>query len=235
MDEDKDTRPLLSYEEVIEIIDECISRDEPIARDERIARMEKAAARMACSGLLRDSGQSCIGVFGRVKVNRDEMNGNKDGRIMANKDIQKEIRSLDDTAQFTLSTRQMAEYCQRIVAYLETEKRYREPGYSLWELSRDTGISTKIISKSINGYMGRNFYDLINRMRIEEAKKMLREMAVTNSRLMIEEVGVQCGFRSRSVFFTRFNGYEKMTPRKYMSMFEKKREGDAERIKRRNG
>lgn len=46
MDEDKDTRPLLSYEEVIEIIDECISRDEPIARDERIARMEKAAARM---------------------------------------------------------------------------------------------------------------------------------------------------------------------------------------------
>ena len=30
MDEDKDTRPLLSYEEVIEIIDECISRDEPM-------------------------------------------------------------------------------------------------------------------------------------------------------------------------------------------------------------
>ena len=62
--------------------------------------------------------------------------------------------------------------------------------------------------------MGRNFYDLINRMRIEEAKKMLREMAVTNSRLMSEEVGVQCGFRSRSVFFTRFKGYEKKTPRK---------------------
>ena len=98
---------------------------------------------------------------------------------MANKDIQKEIRSLDDTAQFTLSTRQMAEYCQRIVAYLETEKRYREPGYSLWELSRDTGISTKIISKSINGYMGRNFYDLINRMRIEEAKKMAERMNKT--------------------------------------------------------
>ena len=46
MDEDKDTRPLLSYEELIEINDEYISRDEPIARDERIARMEKAAARM---------------------------------------------------------------------------------------------------------------------------------------------------------------------------------------------
>ena len=41
MDEDKDTRPLLSYEEVIEIIDECISRDEPIARMEADRRKEK--------------------------------------------------------------------------------------------------------------------------------------------------------------------------------------------------
>ena len=46
MDEDKDTKPLLSYEEVREIIDECISRDEPPVCDERITRMEKAAAQM---------------------------------------------------------------------------------------------------------------------------------------------------------------------------------------------
>lgn len=150
---------------------------------------------------------------------------------MTKKYVQKETQPLDEIVQFTLSPRQMAEYCQRIVAYLETEKRYREPGYSLWELSRDTGISTKIISKSINEYMGRNFYDLINRMRIEEAKKMLREMAATNSRLMIEEVGVQCGFRSRSVFFARFNVYERMSPRKYMSLFEKKCERETSKLK----
>ena len=46
MEEDKNTKPLLSYEEVIEIIDECISRDEPIARDERIARMERGVRGM---------------------------------------------------------------------------------------------------------------------------------------------------------------------------------------------
>ena len=45
MDEDKDTRPLLSYEEVIEIIDECISRDEPIARDERLREWKLIAER----------------------------------------------------------------------------------------------------------------------------------------------------------------------------------------------
>lgn len=43
MDEDKNKKPLLSYEQVIEIIDECVSRDEADGRDERIVRVEKAA------------------------------------------------------------------------------------------------------------------------------------------------------------------------------------------------
>lgn len=43
MDEDKNKKPLLSYEQVIEIIDECVSRDEADGRDERIVRIEKAA------------------------------------------------------------------------------------------------------------------------------------------------------------------------------------------------
>lgn len=43
MDEDKNKKPLLSYEQVIEIIDECVSRDETDGIDERIVRVEKAA------------------------------------------------------------------------------------------------------------------------------------------------------------------------------------------------
>lgn len=118
-----------------------------------------------------------------------------------------------------LSSEQMAEYCRRIVCYLETEKRYRYAGYSLWELSRETGISMKIISRSINGYMRRNFHDLINRFRIEEAKSILREAAVSGKDPLIENVGMQCGFHSRSVFFARFNAYEGMSPKKYMNLY----------------
>ncbi|WP_330940562.1 hypothetical protein [Bacteroides sp. MSB163] len=43
MDEDKKKKPMLSYEQVVEIIDECVSRDETDGRDERIVRVEKAA------------------------------------------------------------------------------------------------------------------------------------------------------------------------------------------------
>ncbi len=46
MDEDKNKKPLLSYEQVIEIIDERVSRDEADGRDERIVQVEKAAAEL---------------------------------------------------------------------------------------------------------------------------------------------------------------------------------------------
>ena len=43
MEEEKHKKPLLSYEEVIEVIDERISRDEPATADERIKRVEEVA------------------------------------------------------------------------------------------------------------------------------------------------------------------------------------------------
>ena len=140
---------------------------------------------------------------------------------MVTKDSQKENHPSGENLRLQLPSDQMAEYCRRVVSHLEEEKRYLNPNYSLWDLSRETGIPVKMISKSINKYMKRNFYDLINRMRIEEAKAILREMAVTNSKAMIEEVGTQCGFHSRSVFFSRFNEYERMSPKKYMNLYEK--------------
>ena len=55
MEEEKHKKPLLSYEEVIEVIDERISRDEPATADERIKRVEE----------VRKKGISC-----RKKVSR---------------------------------------------------------------------------------------------------------------------------------------------------------------------
>lgn len=56
MDGEKHTKPLLSYEEVIEVIDKRISRDEPAICDERIVRVEKVAEQMEVD---RKKGISC--------------------------------------------------------------------------------------------------------------------------------------------------------------------------------
>lgn len=140
---------------------------------------------------------------------------------MVTKDSLKENHPSGEKLRLKLPSDKMADYCRRVVNHLEEEKRYLNPDYSLWDLSRETGIPVKMVSKSINKYMKRNFYDLINRMRIEEAKAILREMAATGSKAMIKEVGTRCGFHSRSVFFSRFNEYERMSPKKYMNLYEK--------------
>ena len=62
MEEEKHKKPLLSYEEVIEVIDERISRDEPATADERIKRVEEVAEQMEEE---RKKGISC-----RKKVSR---------------------------------------------------------------------------------------------------------------------------------------------------------------------
>jgi AraC-like DNA-binding protein len=68
-------------------------------------------------------------------------------------------------------------------------------------LSVETGISSRYISAAINGYLRKNFFDLVNEMRIEEAKKNLLSL---DDNYTVESIAGKCGFRSRSAFFAAF-------------------------------
>jgi AraC-like DNA-binding protein len=125
-----------------------------------------------------------------------------------------------------LSRERMASVCGTVVRYLETSKRYLSPDFCLWELAREVGISARVVSVSINRYMGRNFYEFINRIRIEEAKRLLREAADGDAKVNIAETGSKSGFSSRSIFFARFRDCEGMTPGKWMNIH---RGGDTDR------
>lgn len=67
---------------------------------------------------------------------------------------------------------------------------------------------TEVINKTI----GSNFYQLVNRYRIEAAKEML---ANEYSRYSIEAMGAECGFGSRSSFYSFFKKSEGVTPLEY--------------------
>lgn len=120
----------------------------------------------------------------------------------------------------TVPTERMVACCKRVVHYLKTEKRYTQPSYSLWELAHETGMTAKLISTSINGYMEQNFFELVNRMRVEEAKSLLQKNSKSERKVSLEEIGLQSGFNSRGAFFSRFKEYEGITPRKYMLLNE---------------
>lgn len=125
-----------------------------------------------------------------------------------------------------LSRERMEAVCRACIQYLETSKRYRVPDYCLWQLAHETGISQKIVSASINRYMGRNFFEFINRIRLEDVKRLLRKAAKNNQKINVDEIGAQSGFSSRSNFFMRFARYEGMTPKKYMSLYNSESDSD---------
>lgn len=113
----------------------------------------------------------------------------------------------------------MAAICRQITAYLEESKAFKNPDLSLASLSVATEIPQKAISRSINGYCHKNFFDLINRMRVEEAKNRMRDL---QNNYTIESIAEECGFRSRSSFYLVFKKLEGTTPARWLKTVQEK-------------
>ncbi len=109
-----------------------------------------------------------------------------------------------------LTEEQMREICNRATEYLVLSKAYLNPEMSMAILAKNTGIPSRNLSRSINTYLKRNFFEFINEMRVEEAKRKL--MDLETSGYTIDSIFEECGFRSRSTFFMVFKKVEGRTP-----------------------
>lgn len=105
---------------------------------------------------------------------------------------------------------QMKNTCDMASRYLYEMKSYLRPDISLALFAKEIGIPQRTLSTSINGYLHYNFFEFINRMRVEEAKKRLLELETSGYN--IDSVYAECGFRSRSTFFLVFKKIEGKTP-----------------------
>jgi len=87
---------------------------------------------------------------------------------------------------------------------------YMDPDITLDKLAESLKILPRDLSSLINRHFGVNFYEFINRYRIEEAKRMLtsEEYKATT----ITDIYLKVGFNSKSVFYTFFKKLEGMTP-----------------------
>lgn len=126
-----------------------------------------------------------------------------------------EVRAHEDPSHRpVMETRQMKEISEQIVAYLRDSRAYRNQDLTLAALSLETGIHHRNISIAINGYLHKNFFDLVNGMRVEEAKQLLRELSTSD--YTTESIFTECGFRSRSTFFTTFRKFEGTSPAQWL-------------------
>ncbi|MDD2595793.1 MAG: helix-turn-helix transcriptional regulator [Bacteroidales bacterium] len=101
-------------------------------------------------------------------------------------------------------------YAEGIKKYLADSQAYLNPNLTLQDVSQATGISGNNISKAINTVLNNNFFELVNNMRIDKAKRMLINYKQNN--LTIDAIAEQCGFNSRFTFNTAFKKSERVTP-----------------------
>lgn len=97
--------------------------------------------------------------------------------------------------------------------YILTNQKYLDPYLSLEKLADELDTSTSSLSKLINSYAGSNFPDYINSLRIEESKKLLSDTSF--SPYTILAIGLECGFNSKSTFYSAFKKFTGQTPTAY--------------------
>ncbi|RLA06929.1 MAG: hypothetical protein DRQ51_07865 [Gammaproteobacteria bacterium] len=103
---------------------------------------------------------------------------------------------------------------ENLINYLEQEKPYLDPDLKLGSLADHLGMPSYQLSQVINIGCQHNFYDLINSLRIEEAKQKLSN-PTTQYQQNILSIAYDVGFNSKSTFNVAFKKYTGMTPTQF--------------------
>ena len=121
-----------------------------------------------------------------------------------------ETHEPETSAAPSMDDLQMKEVCERASRYMQESKAYLRPDISLAIFAKEVNIPQRTLSRAINGYLGCNFFEFVNRMRIEEAKHRLHQLKTSD--FNIDSIYADCGFRSRSTFFMVFKKMTGMSP-----------------------
>ncbi len=97
---------------------------------------------------------------------------------------------------------------------MEREHPYLDPEINITKLSRMLDVRPEYLSEVLNDKLGQNFFDFINRYRIEAFKTQC--ISETNKHLSIVGIAYSCGFNSKASFYRAFKKFEGKTPIAYM-------------------
>lgn len=84
---------------------------------------------------------------------------------------------------------------------------YRDPNLSLWDLAKHISVTSSYVSQTLNMTLNSNFFDYVNKWRIQDAVKQLQD---TDETILV--IAYDVGFNSRSSFYNAFKKEMGMTP-----------------------
>ena len=97
--------------------------------------------------------------------------------------------------------------------FLEGDRNFLNPNMSLDMIADELNLSQGHLSKLINTELGLSFKDYLNSLRIEEAKRYLKDSEFSNYTLAA--IGLEAGFNSKSAFNASFKKITGLTPSQF--------------------
>jgi AraC-like DNA-binding protein len=108
------------------------------------------------------------------------------------------------------------EIASSIISLMENDKLYQETQLTLQNLADKLLLPSYQVSQVINDGLKKNFYDLVNGYRVEEAKRLLLDSK--NKNFTILSIGFEAGFNSKTTFNTVFKKFTGLTPTEFKDM-----------------
>lgn len=112
-----------------------------------------------------------------------------------------------------LDEKESAEIVRRMKDYIEKERVYTNADLKMKDLADVLHLSAPKLSQVFNLYLKENYYEFINRYRLEEFKRLIE--AGEYKQYTITALSEKCGFK-KSNFFSTFRKVEGMTPAEYL-------------------
>ncbi|MCH9696403.1 MAG: helix-turn-helix domain-containing protein, partial [Gammaproteobacteria bacterium] len=132
------------------------------------------------------------------------------------------IESQIDAAGFSQSNRRSADdpaddamleaIFQEVAGVMSRDKMYLDNDLNLTQLAEQTGVNPRLLSKAINERAQMNFYDFVNRYRIDEFKRLA---VLPTAPKTLFELALRCGFGSKTTFNHVFKQSTGLTPGQY--------------------
>lgn len=154
--------------------------------------------------------------FGFYGFRQTSIFSNIDLKSIPELDIENNTAEKASYSKSGLTEEKIKSLANRLTQHMEIEKPFLDENLNLSLLSEQSQISQPHLSQIINQHFKINFYDFVNRYRVEEAKKKLSSSDFDH--LSVLGIAFECGFKSKSSFNRYFKKYTGVSP----SAFKKK-------------
>ncbi|MCP5062931.1 MAG: helix-turn-helix transcriptional regulator [Ignavibacteriae bacterium] len=125
-----------------------------------------------------------------------------------------EIKKVENKYKKSALTSEVSENIyQSLIELLNSDKIFSDSEISLPKLAKKMNVAQHHLSQVINEKFNLNFFGLINKFRIEEAKELLMES--NHNKMNVSEIAYHVGFNSISAFNSAFKKFTEVSPSQF--------------------